>query len=189
MKGAPIEALNEGLQAFQQDLIKDDLAQRRVEVAIITFGGEVRVLQEFVIARNFKAPTLDARGRTPMGQAIECAFDLLQARKKQLDEMGVRPYRPWIFLVTDGAPTDEWQKAAQRVHKEEKAKSVAFFAVGVGNAKMDVLSQISSRRPLKLQGLQFRKLFLWVSQSQKRVSASIVGDKVSLPPVDDWSEI
>jgi uncharacterized protein YegL len=190
MKGEPIEALNEGLRAFQQDLSKDDLAQRRVEVAIVTFGnGGVRMLQEFVKASDFEAPTLAAKGATPMGEAIELALDTLQKRKQQLREMGVRYYRPWVFLVTDGAPTDDWQAAAQQVHDEEEARALVFFAVGVGNAKMDILAQISARRPVKLRELKFREMFLWVSSSQKRVSASNVGDKVLLPPLDDWSEI
>lgn len=189
MKGAPIEALNEGLRAFQQDINQDDMARRRVEIAIITFGGGVSVLQPFVRARDFVAPTLDAHGSTPMGKAIECALDLLQRHKRQLMNAGVQYYRPWIFLVTDGAPTDEWKMAAQLVHDEEKAESLAFFAVGVGNARMDILEKISARRPTRLQGLKFREMFLWVSESQKRVSISSVGDKVKLSPIDDWSEI
>lgn len=190
MKGPPIEALNEGLRVFQQDISQDDLARRRVEIAIVTFGnGGVRVLQPFVKASEFQAPALDARGKTPMGEAIEYALDLLQNRKRQLTEMGGGYYKPWIFLVTDGAPTDRWQEAAQHVLEGEEAKALVFFAVGVGDANMNTLAQISARRPVKLQGLKFKEMFLWVSSSQKRVSTSAVGDKVALPPLDDWSEI
>ena len=79
MNGSPIEALNQGLQSFQNDIGQDDLARRRVEVAIVTFGnGGVQVIQEFVTAGQFHAPTLSAGSVTPMGAAINQAIDLLQ---------------------------------------------------------------------------------------------------------------
>src|SRR5690242_1423886 len=78
MNGAPIDALNQGLQTFQTDINQDNLARRRVEVAIVTFGsGGVQVVQDFVTAGQFQAPLLKAGGVTPMGEAINCALDLL----------------------------------------------------------------------------------------------------------------
>jgi uncharacterized protein YegL len=61
-----------------------------------------------------------------------------------------------VFLITDGGPADEWEVGCG-------AGSFAFFPVGVQGARMDVLNQISSREPLKLQGLRFRDLFQWLS--------------------------
>ena len=58
MNGAPIEALNAGLQAFQSDIQEDALAKRRVEIAIVTFGGVVQTVQDFVSASGFSAPAL-----------------------------------------------------------------------------------------------------------------------------------
>src|SRR5437667_5756992 len=83
MKNAPIDALNQGLQAFQLDLRQDELARRRVEIAIVTFGnGGVRTEQPFITADQFQAPTLTANGATPMGEAIKHALSLLHERKK-----------------------------------------------------------------------------------------------------------
>ncbi len=81
LHGAPIDALNDGLRAFQQDLQADGLASRRVEIAVVTFGGSVQVLQEFVTAGQFNAPSLVAHGDTPMGEAVHRALDLVQQRK------------------------------------------------------------------------------------------------------------
>ena len=39
MQGPRIDELNKGLQAYKQELLADPLASKRVEVAIVTFGG------------------------------------------------------------------------------------------------------------------------------------------------------
>jgi uncharacterized protein YegL len=56
----------------------------------------------------------------------------------------------------------------------------SFFAVGVEGANMDVLAQMCTREPLKLQGLRFRELFVWLSKSVRSVSQSVPGDVVPL---------
>ena len=91
-------------------------------------------------------------------------------------------------MITDGQPTDAWEDAAQRVRNEENNKSVAFFTIGVEGANMELLRQIATRQPLKLKGLQFTELFVWLSQSQQRVSASKPGDQVALLP-PGWAEV
>jgi uncharacterized protein YegL len=91
-------------------------------------------------------------------------------------------------MITDGGPTDEWQSAADLVKQGEASKSFVFFSVGVEGANFDALAKISTRTPIKLKGLNFRDLFLWLSQSMKSVSQSSPGDKVTLPPVG-WGEI
>jgi uncharacterized protein YegL len=180
MGGAPIAELNAGLQVYRDELAADSLAAKRVEVAVLTFGGTVDLVSDFCTASSFSAPTLTARGDTPMGAAISQALDLLTQRKEQYRANGIAFYRPWIFLITDGGPTDQWQSAAQRVRDGEAKKSFAFFSVGVQGARMDILSQISSREPLKLDGLRFRDLFQWLSNSQQSVSKSTPGDEVPL---------
>src|SRR5262245_40100201 len=62
MSGRRIQALNEGLLAFRDDLLKDPVARRRVEIAIVTFGTEVSVFQEFVTVDDFPHPILEAGG-------------------------------------------------------------------------------------------------------------------------------
>ncbi|MEM1367464.1 MAG: VWA domain-containing protein [Cyanobacteria bacterium P01_H01_bin.15] len=186
MRGAPIAALNRGLSAFQTDLNRDPLAKKRVEVAVVTFNSEVRVVQDFVTANQFQAPVLKADGMTLTGQGIITAISLVRARKTQYKNNGISYYRPWIFMVTDGAPAGEppvnIQEAAERIALEEEYRRVAFFAVGVEGADMKILSTLSRRTPLRLKGLQFQEMFLWLSASMQRVSQSQFGEDTALPP-------
>ena len=192
MQGAPIAALNEGLRQFQANLGQDALASRRVEVAVVTFNSEVKIAADFITADQFDAPVLTAQGMTHMGGAIHRALDMLQSRKAQYRANGVAYYRPWVFLITDGAPQGEPDEviaqAAQRIRDDEAAKRVAFFAVGVENADMGRLATIAVRAPVKLIGLNFVEMFVWLSASMARVSQSQVDEQVALPP-PGWGAI
>jgi uncharacterized protein YegL len=155
------------------------MAAKRVEVAIITFGP-VQTVQHFVTADAFQAPTLTASGDTPMGAAIMSAVGLVAERKEAYRKNGIGYYRPWIFMITDGAPTDDVSAATAAIREGEASRSLSFFAVGVDGADMARLSQIAVRQPLKLRGLSFRELFVWLSNSLGSRSRSQVGQEVPL---------
>jgi len=186
MQGEPIAALNQGLVAFRGDLGKDPLASRRVEIAVVTFDNEVKLLQDFVTVDRFEPPRLTAQGQTFMGTAIQKALDLVQARKAQYRANGIAYYRPWVFMITDGEPQGEpdhmIQQAAQRIKADEAGKRVAFFAVGVENANMVKLGEIVVRAPVKLIGLNFVEMFVWLSRSMEAVAQSRTDEQVALPP-------
>jgi uncharacterized protein YegL len=189
MNGQPISELNQGLRYFKEELSSDELAKKRVEVAIVTFGGSVQVQNNFQTALSFIPPQLSADGDTPMGRAILEGLQLLKHRKDEYRTNGISFYRPWIFLITDGEPTDEWQTAAALVKEGERNKSFAFFTVAVQNANINNLKQISVREPLKLQGLKFRELFQWLSNSMKSVSSSTPGTTVQLATPNGWADV
>ena len=114
---------------------------------------------------------------------------MIKRRKKEYKDHGIAYYKPWIILITDGAPTDEWADAAREVREGETGKSFAFFAIGVEGANMDILKQISFRSPMKLKGLMFREFFMWLSASMKMVSSKNPGSAINLLPPSGWSEL
>lgn len=191
MSGEPIRALNAGLVTFRDELQADPIASKRVEVAIVTFDSSVQTVQDFVTADQFHPPVLSAQGQTAMGSGILHALDLVRHRKEIYKQHGITYYRPWVFMITDGAPTEPdhiVSLAAQRIRDEEDRRGVAFFAVGVESADMHRLATISVRSPLKLKGLSFRELFVWLSASMQRVSSSKPGEQIPLPPAG-WAEV
>jgi uncharacterized protein YegL len=192
MNGRPIDQLNEGLRVFKEELSSDAMAMQRVEVAVMTFGP-VQVLSDFQTADLFQAPTLSATGDTPMGAAISQGLEMLEARKTVYKQAGVGYYRPWVFLITDGTPTDSWQQAADSVHAGDnpQRKAFSFFAVGVEGADMGKLASICSpdRPPMKLKGLSFRELFTWLSSSLGGVARSQPGQLVALPAPSGWATV
>jgi uncharacterized protein YegL len=189
MIGEAMNALNQGVNLFKENIQADTKASLSVEVALITFGP-VKLVQDFVTIDQFTPPTLVADGVTPMGEAIEYALDLLTKRKAVYQENGIQYYRPWIFMITDGAPTDPWQDAAARIHQGEADRKFCFFSVAVEGADLKTLAQIapSDRPPVLLNGLDFQSLFVWLSKSMKRVSSGKVGEAVELPPVG-WGQV
>jgi uncharacterized protein YegL len=188
MQGQPITELNAGLTTFKDELAADALAMKRVEVGIVTFGP-VQIALPFQGAASFYPPALTAQGDTPMGAAINQGLGLVHQRKAEYRTNGISYYRPWIFLITDGGPTDEWRSAANAVREGEAAKSFAFFAIGIQGANMDTLQQISVREPLRLDGLRFRDLFSWLSSSLGSVSRSTPGTEVPLQSPQGWASV
>lgn len=191
MQGEPIRELNEGLTLLKDELSADPLASKRVQIAVVTFGP-IETVTDFVDAGLWVPPRLTSKADTPMGAAIEQGLALLEKQKAIYRSSGVPLYRPWVFLITDGGPTDAWENAARLVHEGEAKKKFKFFAVGVEGANFDVLKRIAVGTPIQLKGLRFRDLFKWLSASLSAVSQSQPGEEVKLAnPVapDGWGSV
>jgi uncharacterized protein YegL len=200
MSGEPLEQLNRGFELFCEEIKDDDLARKRAEITVITFGGTARVEIPFTEGRDLVPRKLPASGGTPLGAALNLALDLLSRQKQAYREAGLEYYRPWLFVLTDGAPSDgpAFTAAAARVREVEAARGVSVFGIGIGaDANMETLRALSAQRaPVTLKGLSFAEFFSWLSASLGAASASnahassdsgIVGaeavQQIPLPPV------
>ncbi len=192
-----IDELNEGLIIFRDDVTGDDLTRKRAEIALVTFDDSINIVQDFTSVDNFHPPTLSTAGETHMGAGILKAIEMIEDRKKEYKNQGIDYYRPWIFLITDGFPTDMdegdslWSSVIRSVHEGEKNGKFSFFAVGVEPVDMDKLKKIASpqRPPILLKQGKFREMFVWLSKSQQRVSGSKPGDQTELPAATGWGKI
>lgn len=205
MQGEPLAAMRQGFETFLEETARDPLSARRVDLAVVTFGGTVAVAHSFAPVTAYSAVAFEARGRTPMGEAIALGMRMLEERKAQYRSAGTDYYRPWLFLITDGEPTDMvpgdavWNRVTGTLQQGIRERRFAFFAVGAGDANMETLKAICgpTSPPLRLRGMAFRELFFWLSCSQRQVSASQTGAAVDagpplpapLPPPDGWADL
>ncbi|MCA9401986.1 MAG: VWA domain-containing protein, partial [Candidatus Omnitrophica bacterium] len=82
MGGHPINELNKGLQDFHREVLNDFVAAQRLEVAIITFGSSINIIQEPGLVNNFEMPTLTTSGTTKLVDAVRMAMNLVETRKQ-----------------------------------------------------------------------------------------------------------
>lgn len=192
MSGTPIAELNQGLVEFGQALQDDSLALGRAEVCIISFNSSVQTEMSFRPAADYEAPVLQTSGCTSMNEAIIAGLDALEARKAEYRANGVQYYRPWLFLLTDGAPTDSSMESAAkaRLQHDIDNKKVTFMPMGIGGADTAKLqsyypSSAATRPVLKANATNFKEAFVWLSASIAQISNSDPRNtsQVTTPPV------
>lgn len=191
MSGAPVHALNMGLQSFVNDLMGNPVTVERVELALITFGSYADILHDFSPVYEFRVPDLKAGGASSMGTAVELGLDLIERRRQEYINQGIPYYQPIILLFSDGEPTDDWHAPVNRLNKESGLRKLRFIAVGLENADMGFLKRISppGTKPIMLRQLRFSEMFRWLSQSIDSVSRSEPKDQVDLKYLPEWTEI
>lgn len=191
MAGEAIESLNRGVSTFIEQTSMDEMAKKRVDVAIISFDDEPRVEMEFTPISQMQPVHLTAGGCTAMGAAINMAIDKVKERNRFYMSLGTQVYKPWIFMITDGAPTDDITAAAQRIREEEskgKSGKLKFFALGIRGYDKETLFRLTNR-VMELEGTDFSGIFNWLSESMCAISVSRVGDGVQLGKLPENTHI
>ena len=194
MEGKRLESLQNGIESFHKEILEDQISKNRLEVAILTYGNNVEVLQQPALVSDFEMPILKPTGSTSMGKGISQAIEMVEARKSWYKMTGQPYYRPWIINITDGEPTDipDIVQKGDEIRTHIDNKNFFFFNVGVEDAIMTTLIQLSSIQmpPAKLQGLKFAEFFQWLSASIQIVAASVdkETESVDLPSPSNWME-
>lgn len=190
MAGAPIQAVNQGVHLLCNELMNDPSAIETVYVAVITFDSQARMVTPLVELTQFVPPILSAGGSTSLGAALRLLSDSLD-RDIRANRPGQKgDYKPLVFLMTDGQPTDSWESAADAIKNRTKQKVATIIALGCGGGvKEDTLKRITE--VVLLMGTvtpdQINQFFKWVSQSVSTASVSAqaagAGEaKAALPP-------
>ena len=103
-----------------------------------------------------------------MNEAINTALDALEARRQEYKENGIIYYRPWLFVLTDGHPTDTHLEAGTRSRLQEyiSRKKVNYIPICIGDANIE---HLKSYYPDTVQNKfvltdseSFRDLFVWL---------------------------
>ncbi len=177
MEGKPIDELNKGLNRFKEQVCKDEQTRNILDVAIVEFNSEWRVVQDWRPIEHMDSVNLIADGATYMMDALEHSIDMVNERSRFYKRSGAVPYKPWIVMISDGAPFDDIDEMAKKINEMAEKEKLAFWSLAVSGADFDVLHKLSGRRVIKLADYNFEKFFDWMNKSMRAVSVSTPGDK------------
>ena len=184
-----IGQLNQGLQTFKSQIMNDETARDRLEIAIVSFNSEIKVELQPSLISEIEMPTLKASGQTQLVRAIEEAQQVIKDRKDYYKSKGLTYYRPWIVVMTDGDPypaNQDIDGIAQKIQEDADVKKYVFFMIGVGNeVHDDVLSKLTTSQfpAMRMDAVNFAEFFQWLSASATVVvnSDDLTDSNVSIP--------
>ena len=186
MAGEPIEAVRQGMKALVADLKGDAQAIESAHLSVITFGSSATQVSPLTEIGMFQEPPLNAAGDTKMGAALTLLEQCLENEVRRATPTQKGDWRPLVFMMTDGQPTDSWEDAADRI-KLKKIGNIIACGAGPG-ADTASLKRITEN-VVQLSNLQpeaLKAYFKWVSGSIKATSdkvAQVTGDApINLPP-------
>ena len=196
MCGAPINELNEGLCQFIKETSEDEAASMSVELEVITFDNDASIVLPFTpisdVQRN--ATKLKASGMTAMGAALTLAERDLHNRRREYRNAGISAYHPWVILMTDGGPNDDWAVPAEKMRKRGESGDIMYLGIEIGScADHQTMCQIlpANSAPVKLHGLKFKRFFRWLTETLGSISSSAVSDQdnVTIPGIRSWADL
>ena len=174
MTGEPIQAVENGMQMLVSALRQDPQALESAFLSVITFNTQAEQIVPLTDLASFQMPSLTAAGVTELGAALTLVRDCAQKEISKSTPEKKGDWRPLVFLMTDGAPTDSWQKGLSEF-QASRWGMVVCCAAGQ-SADTTVLKQISPECVVKLDTADSKSLsafFKWVSSSISTSSKSV----------------
>lgn len=141
MSGEPIEAVKNGVQILVSTLRQDPYALETAYLSVITFDNEARQLVPLTELPAFQAPNIAATGTTAFGGALTLLAERIDAEvaKTTADVKG--DWKPLVFIMTDGVPSDDWARGAERLRQSRTGVVIACAAGPHANSA--ILKQIT----------------------------------------------
>lgn len=184
MTGEPIEAVKNGMQMMVHSLRQNPQAIETAFVSIITFDSEAKQLIPLTDLASFQTVDLKAAGTTALGAALSLLADKLEneVTKTTLEQKG--DWKPIVFIMTDGVPTDDWQAGFQKLKAVKKGLIVGCAAGN--NADDKVLKEIADQvvRLSNTDADSIGKFFQWVSASIATTSTKVEETGIDLTKKD-----
>jgi len=188
MAGETLASLEQGMRAIVSDLMTDPHALETVWISVIGFAGVPRTLAPMTELADFVPPHLPVGGGTALGAALTHLMDAIDREVTSGSAERKGDWRPMVFLLTDGVPTDNPEPAIARWQRHY-AKHASLVAVSIGGmADRRVLDRIAEdviALDDTVEG-SFKRFIAWISNSVKASSVSVTaGQGVSLAKIDD----
>ncbi|OAV69303.1 von Willebrand factor (vWF) domain protein [Bacteroidales bacterium Barb6] len=188
MSGEPIEAVKNGVQVLISTLRQDPYALETAFLSVITFDSSAKQMAPLTELSMFQMPEIHASGTTSLGEALTLLANKVDSEVTKTTAEVKGDWKPLVFLMTDGGPTDNWQKGLAEFKKRRFGLVVAC-AAGQG-ADTNVLKQITEVvvQLDTADSATIKAFFKWVSASVSTGSQKIeaggveVGGLSELPP-------
>jgi len=137
MSGQPIDMLNKAVEAMIAEFKKAETMETFIKLSIITFGSEngVDLHTSLTEVSKIDFQPLNVAGATPMGTAFKMAKAMIEDK----EIFKGRDYRPAIVLLSDGAPTDDWEQPLNDFISNGRSSKCDRMAVAIGSADESVL--------------------------------------------------
>ena len=168
MVGGPMVAVQQGLQHLCFDLKTNPMLIEVSWLSVIAFSSTARQESPLTDILSFIPPALQVGPGTCLGAALDVLSDRIAKEVRRGTPSQKGDWKPVVFLLTDGQPTDNWRAALGR-YKADAARHVGdFIAIGCGaDADVAVLREITQTVVLSadLSLGQMKKLFRMVSTS------------------------
>ena len=127
-------AIREAIPHMQKVADENPNAEVLVRALKFSSGAQWHVAQETPVGQ-FKWNDLSAGGSTDMGKALSMVADQLK-----MPPMSARALPPVLVLVSDGQPTDNFNKGLAAVMEEPWGKKAVRMAIAIGeDADLEVL--------------------------------------------------
>lgn len=187
MAGDALTTLEQGMRAITSDLMSDPNALETVWISVIAFAGRARTLAPMTELADFAPPHLPVGGGTALGAALTHLMDAIDrdVRRSSATEKG--DWRPLVFLLTDGVPTDNPEQAIRRWARDYalRASLVAVSIGGMADARvMQRIAEDVITLDDTVEG-SFRRFIAWITNSVKASTQSVTAGKgISLAKVD-----
>ncbi|MEK7273981.1 MAG: VWA domain-containing protein [Candidatus Desantisbacteria bacterium] len=141
MSGEPIEAVKNGIQVLVSTLRQDPYALETAFLSVITFDSSAKQIVPLTELASFQFPDIHATGTTALGEALTLLAKCIESEVEKTTAEQKGDWKPLVFLMTDGSPTDNWQKGLSDLKKVTTGIIVACAAGP--NANTNELKQIT----------------------------------------------
>jgi uncharacterized protein YegL len=188
MSGEPIEAVKNGVQVLVSSLRQDPYALETAYLSVITFDSSANQVVPLTELVSFQVPQFQAMGQTSMRAALSLLADRINSEvaKTTADVKG--DWKPLVFLMTDGQPTDSWKKGLDALRKVKTGIIVACAAgPGADTNMLKEITEVVVQLDTTDSGT-IKAFFKWVSASISTGSQKVesgqkeVGGLSDLPP-------
>lgn len=195
MVGPAFNAVQDGIQTLINEIYSDPIALETVALSVITFSANAKVAVPLTDITQFQKPKLVLGSGTSMGLALDLLTKRLETEVRIQTKDVKGDYKPIVFILTDGNPTDTWFKSADRFHSEITGKKANVIAIACGteveaaNLKRITPITLAFKNPGEAS---FAAFFKWVSQSVQTTSnrfSKNAGSGVELPTLPNCMEM